>query len=103
MDFTSSFATNTMCLSPLSAQMLTILTFIFIASWPLMPILVQWRPWGLSSTLLFLLLLFGLAWVLLMHSSKVYSGIVVSWLVLMLTGLTAIEYTSSQLRMYDLK
>jgi len=48
---------------------------------------------------LFLFLLTILAWVIVYKSSSIYAALGSSFLVLLLTGLTAVEYTTSQMKM----
>lgn len=81
------------------AQALTVFLYVCLAAWPFFPILLQWRPWPIHSTLLFLFLLTILAWVIVYQSSSIYAALGSSFLVLMLTGLTAVEYTASQMKM----
>eukprot|EP01041_Mallomonas_annulata_P003602 gene3602-7164_t len=80
----------------LVAQLTTIFLFACIAAWPFFPILIQMRPWPLSFSFLFIILLTILAWVLVWASDEIYAGLLTSFLVLLLTGLTAVQYTASQ-------
>ncbi|CAM9760780.1 unnamed protein product [Scytosiphon promiscuus] len=88
-------------LSRLSAKVCTVLLFLFVAAWPFAPILVHWKPWASQPTLAFLLLLLTLAWVLVARSHSIFAALLSSWLTLALTGLTAWEYTTEQVRLYQ--
>ncbi|CAM9167852.1 unnamed protein product [Ectocarpus sp. 8 AP-2014] len=88
-------------LSRLSAKVCTVLLFLFVAAWPFAPILVHWKPWGSQATLAFLLLLLTLAWVLVARSHSIFAALLSSWLTLALTGLTAWEYTTEQVRLHQ--
>ncbi|CAN0456924.1 unnamed protein product, partial [Hapterophycus canaliculatus] len=79
----------------------TVLLFLFVAAWPFAPILVHWKPWSSQPTLAFLLLLLTLAWVLVARSHSIFAALLSSWLTLALTGLTAWEYTTEQVRLYQ--
>lgn len=79
----------------------TVLLFLFVAAWPFAPILVHWKPWASQPTLAFLLLLLTLAWVLVARSHSIFAALLSSWLTLALTGLTAWEYTTEQVRLYQ--
>ncbi|KAG5190825.1 hypothetical protein JKP88DRAFT_151040, partial [Tribonema minus] len=83
----------------LVSRLAVFFTFLFVATWPLFPVLIQWQPWPLRSAVAFVLLLSVLAWVLVVKSGSLFSAIVSSWLTLALTGLTCYEYTTSQMRM----
>lgn len=78
----------------------TVLLFLFVAAWPFAPILVHWKPWASQPTLAFLLLLLTLAWVLVARSHSIFAALLSSWLTLALTGLTAWEYTTEQVRLH---
>eukprot|EP00752_Nemacystus_decipiens_P006302 g5682.t1 len=88
-------------LSRISAKVCTILLFLFVAAWPFAPILVHWKPWASQPTLAFLLLLLTLAWVLVARSHSIFAALLSSWLTLALTGLTAWEYTTEQVRLHQ--
>lgn len=79
----------------------TVLLFLFVAAWPFAPILVHWKPWASQPTLVFLLLLLTLAWVLVARSHSIFAALLSSWLTLALTGLTAWEYTTEQVRLHQ--
>ncbi|CAM9637286.1 unnamed protein product [Ascophyllum nodosum] len=88
-------------LSGISAKICTVLLFLFVAAWPFAPILVHWKPWASQPTLAFLLLLLTLAWVLVARSHSIFAALLSSWLTLALTGLTAWEYTTEQVRLHQ--
>lgn len=88
-------------LSRLSAQVCTVLLFLFVAAWPFAPILVHWKPWAPQPTVAFLALLLTLAWVLVARSHSIFAALLSSWLTLALTGLTAWEYTTEQVRLHQ--
>mmetsp|Transcript_5473 Transcript_5473/g.5638 ORF Transcript_5473/g.5638 Transcript_5473/m.5638 type:complete len:134 (-) Transcript_5473:282-683(-) len=96
----SFYSTPLLGLNWLVAQMTTFCLFACVAAWPFFPILVQMRPWPISFSFIFIILLCVLAWVLIWASNTVYSGLLASFLVLLLTGLTAVEYTTSQTQFY---
>lgn len=81
--------------------MCTVLLFLFVAAWPFAPILVHWKPWASQPTLAFLVLLLTLAWVLVARSHSIFAALLSSWLTLALTGLTAWEYTTEQVRLHQ--
>ncbi|KAG5192731.1 hypothetical protein JKP88DRAFT_274669 [Tribonema minus] len=95
---------ETMCspsdkgLDPFLSQLYIFLIFLYIATWPLLPVLVQWQPWPLTATLSFLLLLCALAWVVVVESRGLPAAVLSSFLTLLLTGLTCYEYRASQAR-----
>lgn len=82
-------------------QVCTVLLFLFVAAWPFAPILVHWKPWSYQPTLAFLVLLLTLAWVLVARSHSIFAALLSSWLTLALTGLTAWEYTTEQVRLHQ--
>ncbi|CAM9647702.1 unnamed protein product [Choristocarpus tenellus] len=86
-------------LKAIPAQICTAMIFLFVAAWPFTPVLVHWRPWTPESTYAFLGLLVILAWVLMARSHSIYAALLSSLLTLALTGLTAWEYTTEQIRL----
>eukprot|EP00611_Tribonema_gayanum_P021547 TRINITY_DN4168_c0_g1_i1.p3 TRINITY_DN4168_c0_g1~~TRINITY_DN4168_c0_g1_i1.p3 ORF type:complete len:118 (-),score=39.90 TRINITY_DN4168_c0_g1_i1:710-1063(-) len=85
-------------LDPFLSQLYIFLIFLYIATWPLLPVLIQWQPWPLPATLSFLLLLCALAWVVVVESRSLPAAVLSSFLTLLLTGLTCYEYRASQAR-----
>ncbi|CAM9770851.1 unnamed protein product, partial [Sphacelaria rigidula] len=87
--------------SRVRTQVCTVLLFLFVAAWPFAPILVHWKPWAPQPTVAFLALLLTLAWVLVARSHSIFAALLSSWLTLALTGLTAWEYTTEQVRLHQ--